>query len=465
MNTSDRPESQSDYLDGLSKITRDIVENSSDGDYIYRGEPEHYEEKPYFGKVSSTLYRGGPEAFDSGRFNLIRTQEETVREARIHIHEYEKKDFEILTELQHFGEKTNLIDFTTDYHIALFFACDGSHDKNGRVILLKRTEEINKKYQIEKPESPQNRVLAQKSIFAQPSKGFIDIKDINIVSIPANFKQWILIHLRKFQDISTQSIYNDLHGFIRHSNLRSSEKALFPIVFADIIVEDMADASLTPGERNEQFQKAIDYYTEGIQYDPYDIANYVKQGQWYAEIDEFDRAIETFSKAIFLKPDYAYAYNNRGEAYRKKDDYDRAIENFDMAIKLNPHDAWAYNNRGMAYKDKGQINRAIENFNEAIKLKSDYAYAYTNRGWAYFGKGENDSAIKDFTKLIELNRCNPEPYFYRGMTYYSKGEYDLARKDFGKVRELKPDYLADLKQKSDINPPEDIAEMLRPLQA
>ena len=38
----------------------------------------------------------------------------------------ESVDFEILTELQHYGGKTNLIDFTTDYLIALFFACDGS---------------------------------------------------------------------------------------------------------------------------------------------------------------------------------------------------------------------------------------------------------------------------------------------------------------------------------------------------
>ena len=44
-------------------------------------------------------------------------------------------DFEILTEIQHYGGKTNLIDFTTDYFIALFFACDGHHDKEGRVIL------------------------------------------------------------------------------------------------------------------------------------------------------------------------------------------------------------------------------------------------------------------------------------------------------------------------------------------
>ena len=46
-------------------------------------------------------------------------------------------NFEILTEIQHYGGETNLIDFTTDYFIALFFACDGHHDEKGRVILQK----------------------------------------------------------------------------------------------------------------------------------------------------------------------------------------------------------------------------------------------------------------------------------------------------------------------------------------
>ena len=40
-----------------------------------------------------------------------------VPEAKRYI--YEKDDFEILTQLQHYGGKTNLIDFTTDYLIAL----------------------------------------------------------------------------------------------------------------------------------------------------------------------------------------------------------------------------------------------------------------------------------------------------------------------------------------------------------
>ena len=48
----------------------------------------------------------------------------------------EQRDFEILTDIQHYGGETNLIDFTRGYLIALFFACDGSFDEDGRIITL-----------------------------------------------------------------------------------------------------------------------------------------------------------------------------------------------------------------------------------------------------------------------------------------------------------------------------------------
>lgn len=155
------------YLEGLSEIIREIVEKSGNGDCIYRGEPATFDEEPYLSKVSSALYRKYPRIIDSR--NLPALQKETLNDLRTYLPAYnQKEDFEFLTELQHYGVETNLVDFTSDYHIAVFFACNGSHDKDGRVILLKRAREIDEKYSISKPQIPENRVLAQKSIFVQP---------------------------------------------------------------------------------------------------------------------------------------------------------------------------------------------------------------------------------------------------------------------------------------------------------
>ena len=136
---------------------------------------------------------------------------------------HEKDEFEILTELQHYDGHTNLIDFTTDSHIALFFACDGFLDKPGRIILFQRTEEINEEYKIREPQNPRNRVIAQKSIFVRPPNGYLEPKQYNVIDIPGLLKEPILDHLQKHHGISTQTVYNDLHGFIRNQDTHLKE--------------------------------------------------------------------------------------------------------------------------------------------------------------------------------------------------------------------------------------------------
>ena len=215
----------------IRKIISEIEEKSGDGDHIYRGEPETHEGPPYYGKVSSSLWRDF--GLDTEGFNIEAVQTEMLNGAKKHIgdlpqdsridlivslnasqEESDKTiDFEILTEIQHYGGQTNLIDFTTDYFIALFFACDGFHYEDGRVILQKTADIHN---MMEHPRNPRHRVIAQKSVFLRPPKGFIEPHEDDIVIIPGELKQWILQNLRKYHDISTETIYNDLYGYIRH---------------------------------------------------------------------------------------------------------------------------------------------------------------------------------------------------------------------------------------------------------
>ena len=121
-------------------------------------------------------------------------------------------EFEILTEIQHYGGKTSLIDFTTDYRTALFFACNGSPSKDGRIILQNKNGII--KDWIREPQKayPENRVEIQKSIFVRPPDGFVE-PDIVIV-IPKDLKHPLLNYIEKEFGISTEKVYGDIHGFI-----------------------------------------------------------------------------------------------------------------------------------------------------------------------------------------------------------------------------------------------------------
>lgn len=204
---------QETELNRILEIIGRIAETTADGDFIYRGEPQHYEQ------VSSSLWRECRKEFMSEDFDVEAIQNEMLERSKDYTHE--KDQFEILTELQHFGGYTNLIDFTTDSHIALFFACDGPRGKPGRIILLEITQEI--KDSIKPPRNPQNRIIAQKSIFVRPPKGFIESEQFAEVNIPESLKGPMLDHLQKQHGISTQTVYNDLHGFIRNKDTHLKE--------------------------------------------------------------------------------------------------------------------------------------------------------------------------------------------------------------------------------------------------
>ena len=459
----------------------------ADGDYIYRGEPKCYE------KVSSSLYRRYEKDKDIpvDGLNIEGVQEALLEETSGYT---SQRDIdEILAELQHYGGKTNLIDFTTDCLIALFFACDGAFGEDGRVILLRKSNDENMR--IWRPHNPGNRVIAQKSIFVQPTKGFVESTKTKIIKITKSLKKPILDYLRRHHGIHTETVYNDLHGFIRNQGLHQEclkEMAIGTIHQQqgnyDKAIECFNKAiKLRPNYvyaynnrglaymDRKKFERAIQDYDKAIELKPDYAKAHNNRGLTYYCIDKFNLAITDLDKAIDLKPDYAIAYHNRGLAYMDREnegDLEQAIRDYDKAIELKPDDAMAYYNRGNAYTKKGDLDRAIRSYDRAIELKPDYPDAHNNRGAAYAEKGDLDRAFRDFTKAMELNPRLAEPYYSRSFVWLRRREWDKTRADLRAAEERGADIarifsdefgsIPDFEQKYQVRLPDDIREMLTP---
>ena len=460
----------------IQDVIQEIEQKSKGGGYIYRGEQKCY------CKVSSSLYR--QYGIQTERFDIEVVQKETLAAAKKHTkylrqdfaaflnlsgrNTDEAIDFEILVELQHCGSNTNLIAFTTDYRIALFWACDGAPSEDGRLI-LQRTKTI--KDWIHYSRNPRHRVVTQKNRFVRPPKGFIEPDEDGIVTISADLKKPMLEYLQNYHDISTETIYSDLHGFIRSQGTHESAYAEF---YRGLACGDKVIKATTDEEEQREYEKSIVHYTKAIELKSGFSEAYYNRGNAYRERGDFENAIEDYNTAIKLKSDYAEAHYKRGNVYTRKEDYDNAIEDYNTAIKLKPDYAEAYNNRGFAYDKKDKPDHAIEDCNIAIKLKPDYAEAYNNRGTTYGKRGYLDHAIEDLNTAVELNPnyaeayCNrgiayqnmdeldkaiidcdkaiqlksnfAEFYYNRGIIYIKKGEFDRAIGDFSKSIQLKPDY-------------------------
>ena len=368
-------------------IIDEIKKKSADGTYIFRGEPECYLE------VSSGLWRKCQPVAKVGMERIqkqILTQAEEYDINRLGPSQsqnflfiwsggynplkYTERQFELLAEIQHWGGETNLIDFTRDYHVALFFACDRYYNKDGRIIVQDRGAIAGT---IWEPTEPKHRVEAQKSVFVQPPNGFIKPDADQVICIPKTLKVPILKYLmRQDPPITTETIYNDLHGFI---TMQSRYRSAFVNFYLGIDYEEQGDAAETTREKQEAYKKAINYYRDAIDLMPHLVTAHIRCGIAHAQLADFNSAIHHFNEALDWRPDEVDAYNNRAGAYYHKGDFDRAIKDCNKAIELKPDLAEAYYNRGNVYFKKGDDDHAIRDYTEAIQLNPNYTQAYINR--------------------------------------------------------------------------------------
>ena len=280
------------------KKVQEIVGAPHDGDYIYRGEPEQYD------RVTSSLYRRYRPQIETDNIQTLNigfAQDEMLEEVKGYAED--SSDVDLLTRLQHYGGKTNLIDFTTDCLVALFFACNGGSDDDGRMVLLRKSKAIKEGHKIEPPRILENRVIAQKSIFVRPTNGYIEPELFESIPIPNDLKGTMLDYLRKHHGISANTIYNDLHGYIRYQELH--HKAY------------------------EAFFEGIKHHLNGKDFHTNKERNNAK--------DEFDSALRHYNHALAINPRFALVLNHRGAVYMSQHEFCHAVTDFQAAIDFRPN--------------------------------------------------------------------------------------------------------------------------------
>ena len=235
---------------------------------------------------------------------------------------------EILAQLQHYGAITNLIDFTTDYLIALFFACEKEPNRDGRVIMLKRNDE---NYKVLDAPRTINRAKSQKSVFVQSPTGFIEPRDV--VRIPQALKQPILEYLRKYHDISTNRVYDDIHGFIKSADTEPHHLEIHKAAEKKEEWNKLRDTTDGGQEEQNAFNEVVACYETALGLDDEFLEGYLQLANFYFQAGKYDESIETYSKAISLEGT-AELLIYRGKAYNYIGKNNKAIEDYDAAIQL-----------------------------------------------------------------------------------------------------------------------------------
>ena len=400
MRTMNQSNFQNHQFDSVLRKIDEIVEKTQGKDYIYRGESELYPQ------VSSNLYRAYLNLGVKDPAEAVKeSQELIVGEAKKFLDENNFYDtflptispyaslisnnrdrFEILAQLQHYGGQTNLIDFTTDYLVALYFACAHSDEKCGRVICLQINGEFastgkgTEKHKVLKMSTTIKRAVFQKSRFVETGTGVIEIEKVDTIIIPKSLKKQLRCYLEAYHGISANNIYGDIHGFIQGLDI-------YPTVYRELydgqMYESAGDSQENQKAKEDFYRKAIPYYERASQKEKVSFEGYFRLGRVHAKRENFDDAIQNYEKAIEVDRRDATGYHALGDTYSQIGNPYYQSEEFDAADKY--------------YGD------AIKNYTVAIELDSGNAKYYVSRGNVYRIQKKNEQAIGDYKQAIQLN--------------------------------------------------------------
>lgn len=435
-------------LKWINGLMHELVSKSSTREdrCVYRGEPKCYP------VVSSGLYRKCRPDSENEAFDIAQVEREAVETARQYTTSGDDDD--VLTEIQHLGGATNLIDFTDDYLVALFFASDGGKGEDGRVVL-----HWPEPGAVVRPKHMMNRIVSQKSVFVRPPRGFIvpDAQDETVV-VPGDRKSDILEYLDRYHGISKRTVYNDIHGFIRHQapgrsgyarrfreslgRLRTKPKADWKnCLAASTIRMSLMRMRHANHQRGLAYEDGIGSEVWVTQEDP------LKPGPTTRLRFELtaDEVVELYTWAIEKKElasQRAELLCRRGEAHLYQGAPDRALSDFAEAMECDGDVPEAYHGRGCAYMQQGKADRAMADFEKALSLTKHPAAALIDRGNALRECNLLEGAIEEFDKavldLLVLRAVSPfgaaDGLFHRAVARCMQEDWVAAKADFEKAK-------------------------------
>lgn len=425
------------------RLTVDILRKCDRGPFVYRGEPKCY---PI---VSSTLFRKFNDSeFDDETFSLDRVEQDIARQAKDYVAAGSHDD--ILTEVQHFGGATNLIDFTDDYLIALFFASASYPDSDGRIVFR-----WSASGGVVRPKRANSRAVFQKSVMVRTPRGFFIPDDDHIVIVPADLKKDILEFLEQCHGISEERIYDDIHGYIQSQQPiltpYATEFLLSSHLERPVTKPNLDRIAATAGgihlftARTFLHQKGMEYvehFCDGsrsiFSWDPMDGEEAAPREDLYLLPDEIIYFLSAWIKGTGAESAKAYAW--RGNAHLFQGSVDLARADFDRALELDSYLVDAHHGRANLHKHQGDDSAAMADLERALEQNPVFKAALIDRGNARLKAGLLEEAIRDFNAVIsgtqERDRYTwyRDGHFFRALTRCIQTQWHDAAEDFDRAR-------------------------------
>ena len=232
------------YLQKLNKKLQGEYDNFF---YIFRGHPSDKFE------LNCTAFRHNDDR--KNKIHLLDDQKKLIADFKMKGFDYSKEkqrrlnDIELLADMRHYGSPSCLIDFTSDFMIALWFACYEKPEKKGEIFILNCYEtdaflrvtpkdiEENIDHFIDTksnhlwywiPERFNQRLTDQDAVFVL-GENIIPKERYQSIIVEKDDKKIILDELEKFFDYSKSTLFSDKYAIAENykEKMKVKEEFLF----------------------------------------------------------------------------------------------------------------------------------------------------------------------------------------------------------------------------------------------
>ena len=204
-------------------------------------------------------------------------------------------------------------------------------------------------------------------------------------------------------------------------------------------------------QRNSNFDKAIFYYIQALEFDNNDIEILCQIGAIQNKLGSPELAARAFKQALAVSPDYVPALAQMGIYYLEHKQMGKAKETLERTIKLDQKrlhlnvsfenfitldsesPLLAYNALAVLSDLESRHEYAREIFNLLIPTSQSSSLIYTNMGYSYYLTSNYTLAMSYYKKALDADAGFERAKLNLGLIYVRTGQYNQALQLFKQV--------------------------------
>ncbi|XP_043930180.1 tetratricopeptide repeat protein 6 [Protopterus annectens] len=192
--------------------------------------------------------------------------------------------------------------------------------------------------------------------------------------------------------------------------------------------------------RLEEFEKAVDAFSQALKLNPFCVDSCVGRGNSYMEYGHESgtkQAQKDFLRALHLDPRCLKARINMGYNLQVLGEFQKAWNQFTVALDIDAKCQAAYEGRAIVNLQMSHTLAAFHDISAALKLGVS-AKLLTNRGVIHQFMGDLHNAMKDYQAAIRIDPSYSLAYFNAANIYFYSKQFHQARDHYTSAISLDP---------------------------